>query len=123
MERDKRQKRRSFSAEYKAEAVRLVKNSGKSIGVVALELGLVESALRRWVYQDEVDRGGGGDGALTSSEREELTRLRREPALAYGARNPKKLSDAARRHHLLDEKLRRRLLLAPAWEQWPSAFW
>lgn len=78
MERDKRQKRRSFSAEYKAEAVRLVKNSGKSIGVVALELGLVESALRRWVYQDEVDKGGGGDGALTSSEREELTRLRRE---------------------------------------------
>ena len=43
-----------------------------------LQLGLVESALRRWVYQDEVDRGGGGDGALTSSEREELTRLRRE---------------------------------------------
>ena len=78
MERDKRQKRRSFSAEYKAEAVRLVKNSGKSIGVVALELGLVESALRRWVYQDEVDRGNGGDGALTSSEREELTLLRRE---------------------------------------------
>jgi transposase len=54
MEREKRQKRRSFSAEYKAEAVRLVKNSGKSIGVVALELGLVESALRRWVYQDEL---------------------------------------------------------------------
>ena len=78
MERDKGQKRRSFSAEYKAEAVRLVKNSGKSIGVVALELGLVESALRRWVQQDEINRGGGGEGALTSSEREELTRLRRE---------------------------------------------
>jgi transposase len=47
MERDKRQKRRSFSAEYKAEAVQLVKKRGKSIGMVALELGLVESALRR----------------------------------------------------------------------------
>ena len=39
MERDKGQKRRSFSAEYKAEAVRLVKNSGKSIGVVARNWG------------------------------------------------------------------------------------
>ena len=78
MEKDRRRKRRSFSAEYKAEAVRLVKNSGKSIGVVALELGLGETALRRWVHQDEIDAGGGGTGALTTGEREELAHLRRE---------------------------------------------
>jgi transposase len=78
MERDSRRKRRSFSAEYKAGAVRLVKEGGKSIGVVALELGLGESALRRWVHQDEIDAGGGGSGALRSSEREELAQLRRE---------------------------------------------
>ena len=57
---------------------RLVKKSGKSIGLVALELGLGETALRRWVHQDEIDAGGGGAGALTTSEREELAHLRRE---------------------------------------------
>ena len=46
--------------------------------MVALELGLGESALRRWVHQDEIDAGGGGSGALTSSERGELAQLRRE---------------------------------------------
>ena len=45
MEKESRRNRSSFSAEYKAEAVRLVKKSGKSIGVVALELGLGETAL------------------------------------------------------------------------------
>jgi transposase len=78
MEKESRRKRRSFSAEYKAEAVRLVKKSGKSIGLVALELGLGETALRRWVHQDEIDAGGGGTGALTTGEREELAQLRRD---------------------------------------------
>jgi transposase-like protein len=42
-----------FSAEYKAETVRLVQRRGKSIGQMALELGIGESALRRWVEQAE----------------------------------------------------------------------
>jgi transposase-like protein len=46
-----------FSAEYKAEAVRLVGDSDKSIGVIALELGLGETALRRWVQQAVIDDG------------------------------------------------------------------
>lgn len=78
MEKHGRGQRRTFSAEYKAEAVRLVGDSGKSIGVIALELGLGETALRRWVRQAEVDAGRGPAGALTTSEREELTHLRRE---------------------------------------------
>jgi len=78
MEKESRRTRRSFSAEYKAEAVRLVKKSGKSIVLVALELGLGETALRRWVRQDEIDAGGGGAGVLTTGEREELAQLRRE---------------------------------------------
>ena len=55
MEKSGRGKRRSFSDEYKAEAVRLVGESGKSIGVIARELGLGETALRRWVQQAEID--------------------------------------------------------------------
>jgi len=71
-------KRRTFSAEYKAEAVRLVSESGKSISVIALELGLGETALRRWVQQAAIDHGRGPTGALTTSERAELVELRRE---------------------------------------------
>jgi transposase len=78
MERGSRSKRRRFSAEYKAEAVRLVGDSGKSIGAIARELGLGETALRRWVQQAEIDAGRGPTGALTTSEREELGHLRRE---------------------------------------------
>jgi transposase len=71
-------KRRTFSAAYKAEAMRLVSDSGKSIGVIALELGLGETALRRWVQQAAIDNGHGPTGALTTSERAELVQLRRE---------------------------------------------
>jgi transposase len=45
---------------------------------VARELDLTETALRDWVRQAEVDAGRGRPGALTTEEREELTRLRRE---------------------------------------------
>ena len=78
MEKDGKRKRRKFSAEYKAETVRLVNRSDKSIGQMALELGIGETALRRWVEQAEVEAGGGPEGALKRSEREELVELRRE---------------------------------------------
>jgi len=74
----KKRKRRKFSAEFKAETVRLVRSSDKSITAIARELDLTETALRRWVQQAEVDAGRGPVGALTSSEREELALLRRE---------------------------------------------
>jgi len=67
-----------FSAEYKAETVRLVQRSGKGIGQMALELGIGETALRRWVKQAEVEAGRGPEGALKRTEREELVELRRE---------------------------------------------
>ena len=57
MEKDGKRKRRRVSAEYKAETVRLVQRSGKSIGQIALELGIGETALRRWVEQAEVEAG------------------------------------------------------------------
>lgn len=70
--------RRKFTAEQKAEAVRIVEESGKPISQVAKEMGLTESALRNWVKQSKIDRRGDHQGPLTSEEREELKRLRRE---------------------------------------------
>ena len=71
-------RRRKFTAEQKAEAVQLVRESAKSVYRVAQDLGLSESGLRRWVQQAEIDEGRGSAGALTTEEREELRRLRRE---------------------------------------------
>ena len=71
-------RRRRFTAEFKQEAVRLCKRDDRSIGQMARELDLAESALRRWVQQHEVDHGNNPTGALTTEEHEELQMLRRE---------------------------------------------
>ena len=73
-----RRKRRQFTPEFKAEAVRLAQLGDRSIGQVAIDLDLTETALREWVRRAEVDAGKGPPGALTTTEREELSRLRRE---------------------------------------------
>jgi transposase-like protein len=73
-----KRKRRTFSAEFRLEAIKLAKESGKTVGVLAAELGLSESCLRKWVTQAGVDAGQGQSGALTTAEREEITQLRRE---------------------------------------------
>jgi transposase-like protein len=73
-----KRKRRKFTAEYKAEVVRLVAASGKSIGQVAKELDLTETAVRHWVRQGRIDAQRDPAGPLTTEERAELTRLRRE---------------------------------------------
>jgi transposase len=75
--KQKRQ-RRKFTPEFKAEAVRIVRTSGKSVHVVARELDLTETCLRAWVLQAEVDAKQDSQGALTTDERAELVRLRRE---------------------------------------------
>src|SRR2546427_5668320 len=72
-----RRKRRKFTTEYKAEVVGLVRASGKSIGQVARELDLTETAVRAWVRQAAIDRRRDPQGPLTSEERADLTRLRR----------------------------------------------
>ena len=71
-------KRRRFTAEYKAEVVRLVRTSGKSIGRVAKELDLTETSVRAWVRQAGIDEKRDSRGPLTTEERTELARLRRE---------------------------------------------
>ena len=73
-----KRERRAFTREFKAQAVRIVRESGKSVPTVARELDLTETALRSWVRQAEIDAGPGTAGALTTTEREELGHLRRE---------------------------------------------
>jgi transposase len=73
-----RQKRRTFTPEYKAEVVKLVRTSGKTIGQVSRELELTETAVRGWVRRAEIDEKRDPHGPLTSEERAEVTRLRRE---------------------------------------------
>jgi len=71
-----RRPRRSFPDEYKAEVIDLCRSSARSIAAVARDLDLSETAVRRWVNQAEVDAGR-RDG-LSTAEREELARLRKE---------------------------------------------
>lgn len=73
----KRRPRRRFSEEFKEQAARLVLDEGKSMAAVARELDLVPTALREWVERARADRTGGKTG-LTTHEREELARLRKE---------------------------------------------
>ncbi len=73
-----RRARRKFSPEFKAETVKLVRESGKTVGDVARELDLTETVLRHWVQQADVDQGKGPEGALTTAEKQELTKLRQE---------------------------------------------
>lgn len=70
--------RRSFTEEFKAGAVRLVLDEGKTVGAAARDLDLTESSLRNWVERARADRGKGKPGVLTTAEREELSRLRKE---------------------------------------------
>ena len=72
-----RRTRRSFTEDYKAGAVRLVLDESKTVAAAARDLGLTESSLRNWVEQARADRTKGKTG-LTTAEREELARLRKE---------------------------------------------
>ena len=73
-----KRKRRKFTPEFRAEAVALCKVGDRSIRQVAKDLDLTETALREWFKRAEVDAGRGAPGELTTVEREELAKLRRE---------------------------------------------
>ena len=71
-------RRRSFTPEFKAEIVELCQRGDRSVGQVARDFDLTETAVREWVKQAERDTGARQDGGLTSVERQELIELRRE---------------------------------------------
>lgn len=68
---------RVFAPNFKADAVALVKG-GKTASQVAKDLDLSETALREWVRRADADAGVGSPEVLTTEERQELSRLRRE---------------------------------------------
>ena len=67
---------RIYPAEFRRDAVALVRSSDKTVTQIAQELGVNRETLRLWVKQDRIDQGE-AEG-LTTSERDELRRLRRE---------------------------------------------
>ena len=73
-----KKKRKKFTKEQMADAVNLVRTSGESLPQVARNLGLNENSLRRWKTQDDIDKGKGKEGALTTEEKAEIRRLQRE---------------------------------------------
>ena len=70
---------RPYPKEFREGALQLVREGERPIAQIAHDLGIAESCLRRWIKQAEFDSGKREDG-LTTSEREELRRLRRENA-------------------------------------------
>ena len=76
MERKKPRPRRSFTPEFKAEIVELCRRGDRSIGQVAKDFDLTETNVRTWVKQAEIDQGV--RPGLSTEERDELTKLRRE---------------------------------------------
>jgi transposase len=78
VKKQQRRKRRVFTPEFRAEAVRLCKVGDRTITQVAKDLDLTENSLREWVKRADINAGKGPPDALTTAEREELARLRRE---------------------------------------------
>ncbi len=76
MESRQKRPRRAFTPEFKAEVVELCRRGDRSIGQVARDLDLTETAVREWVRQTDIDAGR--RNGLTTEERAELARLRRE---------------------------------------------
>ena len=77
MGKKKPRPRRSFTPEFKAEIVELCQRGDRSVGQVAKDFDLTETAVRAWVQQAELDAGTRDDG-MTTAERDELAQLRRE---------------------------------------------
>jgi transposase len=66
-----------YPPEFRAEAVELIRSGTKSIRELSRDLGVTDQTLRNWVRQTDIDAGQRHDG-VTTSEREELRRLRSE---------------------------------------------
>lgn len=72
-----RRPRRQFSAEFKADCVRLIRSGGRTIPQVVKEFDLTETALRGWLRLADIEAGNGPPDALVAAERTELAELRK----------------------------------------------
>lgn len=70
--------RRSFSDEYKAEVVEMIRLGDQSVAQVCRNLDLSDSMVRRWIRDTEVKKPSDGNGSAEESDADELRRLRRE---------------------------------------------
>ena len=73
-----KKKRPQYTQEYKTEAIKMALTSDKPTCEIAKDIGVSYSALHRWIAQAQIDSSNNPSGALTTDERQELTRLRRE---------------------------------------------
>lgn len=73
----KKRRKSRYTDEFKAGAVRLVRE-GRSAAQVANDLGVHSASVYNWVRQAAVDAGGGPASALTTDEKTELAALRKE---------------------------------------------
>ncbi|MCP2353005.1 transposase [Nonomuraea thailandensis] len=98
--------RRRFDPEFRAGAVRIVKETGKPIAQVARDLGISPYTLHNWVQMDRLDEqyNGNGSGTLEESEQEELARLRREKAALVKQHAQEKAAWEKERAELEDER-------------------
>jgi transposase len=67
-----------YPAAFRAEAIELARTSGKTIPELAKDLGVSGQTLRNWVHQADIDAGHGRPDQLTTTEQQQLRRLRRE---------------------------------------------
>jgi transposase len=101
--------RRRFDPEFRAGALRIVKETGKPVAQVARDLGISPFTLHNWVQMDRLAEqyngdGSNGSGTLEKSEREELARLRREKAALVKQHAAKKAAWEKEREQLEDER-------------------
>ena len=76
--RNTRRERQVFTEEYKQQVLERIRSSGKSIAQICRELDLTQTAVRRWVNQDEQANGAMTQNSLSETDQQELARLRAE---------------------------------------------
>ncbi|MEV4579502.1 transposase [Nonomuraea jabiensis] len=100
--------RRRFDPEFRAGAVRIVKETSKPVAQVARDLGISPYTLHNWVQMDRLAKqyngDGDGSGTLEESEQEELARLRREKAALVKQHAEEKAAWEKERAELEDER-------------------
>lgn len=84
------EKRKRYDRQFREGAVRIVRETGKSVAQVARDLGINEGTLNNWVVKDRQDREGRGD--MTPDDLGELKRLRAENAELHMERDVLKRS-------------------------------